>query len=132
MGSREQVNPLVKDESSADFRLLVKDYTLVNQMIANYRFEDVEPKISKNDSMIGRDYYGIGASGAEAVTNAVAASHLTEVRRVLDCHAAMDACFAISFVSFQRHNLMPAISTQMASDFALTPSAHVRYFLNPI
>jgi SAM-dependent methyltransferase len=46
--------------------------------------EKVETEISENDSMIGRDYYGIGASGAEAVTNTVTASHLTEVKRVLD------------------------------------------------
>lgn len=61
-----------------------KDFALVRRMLADYDPSKVDQRISPSESMGGANYMYVGQSAVETIIAAVTASHLTEVRRVLD------------------------------------------------
>lgn len=65
-------------------QVTVKDYSLVQKMIRNYDPTIVNRHISAKETMIGDNYFYVGASAVEVIVSACLASQLTEVTTVLD------------------------------------------------
>jgi SAM-dependent methyltransferase len=86
----------------------LQDFGLLRRILRDYDPADVDDSMSPNDTMIGHNYMWVGASAAESIIAAVAASRLTRVEAVLDLpcghgrvlrhlarmfpEAALDAC----------------------------------------
>ncbi|TXN81962.1 class I SAM-dependent methyltransferase [Methylobacterium sp. WL8] len=62
----------------------VKDFSLLKQVLKDYDPSEVSSETSPVDAMAGANYMWVGASAAEVIMTAIAASRLTEVNRVLD------------------------------------------------
>ncbi|EJL58090.1 hypothetical protein PMI09_00583 [Rhizobium sp. CF122] len=70
------------DPNDAQQRL--KSFDLLKRMLSTYDFSKVDATMSPTETMVGHNYFWVGASAMEAIIASVQASQLTEVRTILD------------------------------------------------